>query len=208
MFERFTTEARRTVVLAQEEARKLNHSRISCEHLLLSILAEDSLTTRHLEGYLLDYRSVKAEVLKANPNGEVPLQGHIPFTSTTKAVFNKAFNLALEFSPTSVGVEHLAVALLDTTHPVLDAIFSELEVSKDLPREDLCDSIIEIASARQAIRVTSPRGEAAQSTSHAALAELLESDFIPRRNLVEALMTSVRNADDKTADDIIAILKK
>ncbi len=65
MFERFTSEARETVVLAQDEARVLRHDRVGTEHLLLALLRLDTPTTAVLRRHGLD-RDEVAEAVAAH----------------------------------------------------------------------------------------------------------------------------------------------
>src|SRR5258708_18039168 len=97
MFERFTDRARRVVVLAQEEARTLNHNYIGTEHILLGLLHEaDGIGPRALIQFGLTLEGTRAEVISIVGAGKQPAPGkHIPFTPRAKKVLELALREAL-----------------------------------------------------------------------------------------------------------------
>ena len=81
MFERFTDRARRVVVLAQEEARMLNHNYIGTEHLLLGLIHEgDGVAAKALESLNISLGAVREQVQEIIGKGQQAPSGHIPFT--------------------------------------------------------------------------------------------------------------------------------
>lgn len=115
MFERFTDGARRTVVLAQEEARMLNHSYIGTEHLLLALLDDRAMGAAAGKalaetGVTLD--EARGHVGEIIGRGHTPASGHIPFTPRAKEVLNEAFRTALQIGHNYIGPEHLLLGLL------------------------------------------------------------------------------------------------
>jgi ATP-dependent Clp protease ATP-binding subunit ClpC len=85
MFERFTDRARRVVVLAQEEARLLNHNYIGTEHLLLGLIHEqEGVAARALTELGISLETIRVEVVEIIGRGESPPAGHIPFTPRAK----------------------------------------------------------------------------------------------------------------------------
>jgi ATP-dependent Clp protease ATP-binding subunit ClpC len=87
VFERFTQRARHVIVLAQEEAGRLDHNYIGTEHLLLGLLAEvDGVGARALGTLGISLPSVRAEIEKTIGRGPTPPAGHIPFTPRAKRV--------------------------------------------------------------------------------------------------------------------------
>ena len=85
MFERFTDRARRVVVLAQEEARKLNHNYIGTEHLLLGLIREsEGVAAKALESLGISLDAVRQQVREIIGQGQQPPSGHIPFTKRAK----------------------------------------------------------------------------------------------------------------------------
>ena len=113
MFERFTNRARRVVVLAQEEARRLRHNYIGTEHLLLGLLSEsDGLACRALTGFGMSLEGTRQEVGDLIGTGKQELSGHIPFTPRAKKTLELALREALKLHHTYIGTEHLLLGLL------------------------------------------------------------------------------------------------
>lgn len=113
MFERFTDRARRVVVLAQEDARNLDHRYIGTEHLLLGLLHEgQGLAFQALDGAGVTIEAVRERVLQLVGPGEGPCSGHIPFTPRAKKVQEFALREALQLGHNYIGTEHILLALL------------------------------------------------------------------------------------------------
>jgi ATP-dependent Clp protease ATP-binding subunit ClpA len=113
MFERFSGQARQVVVLAQEEARELDHNYIGTEHLLLALLApSDSLASASLTalGYTRD--DVRAKVEELVGRGKSSPGGHIPFTPRAKKVLELSLREALQLKHNYIGTEHILLGLL------------------------------------------------------------------------------------------------
>jgi ATP-dependent Clp protease ATP-binding subunit ClpA len=111
MFERFTDRARRTVVLAQEEARKVKHNYIGTEHVLLGMMVEGDVAEM-FEGLDVDVDQVRAEVVKLIGEGHEEPRGHIPFTPRAKKVIELSLREALSLGHNYIGVEHLLLGLV------------------------------------------------------------------------------------------------
>ena len=87
MFERFTDRARRVVVLAQEEARMLNHNYIGTEHILLGLIHEgEGVAAKALESLGISLEAVRQQVEEIIGQGQQAPSGHIPFTPRAKKV--------------------------------------------------------------------------------------------------------------------------
>jgi len=113
MFERFTNRARHTVVLAQEEARRLNHNYIGTEHILLGLLGEpEGIAGRALEGFGLSLDGARREVAAFVSPGTAALSGHIPFTPRAKKTLEFALREALQLSHNYIGTEHILLGLM------------------------------------------------------------------------------------------------
>jgi ATP-dependent Clp protease ATP-binding subunit ClpA len=113
MFERFTDRARRVVVLAQEEARLLNHNYIGTEHILLGLISEqDGVAARALEqlGIALDVVRAKVQAI-IGEGGSAPT-GHIPFTPRAKKVLELSLREALQLGHNYIGTEHILLGLI------------------------------------------------------------------------------------------------
>jgi ATP-dependent Clp protease ATP-binding subunit ClpA len=113
MFERFTDRARRTVVLAQKEARELQHNYIGTEHLLLGLIgASEGVAARVLERYEMSLDAVREEVKARVGTGKAPVTGRIPFTPRSKKTMEFSLREALALSHNYIGTEHLLLGLL------------------------------------------------------------------------------------------------
>jgi ATP-dependent Clp protease ATP-binding subunit ClpA len=113
MFERFTNRARHSIVLAQEEARRLQHSFIGTEHLLLGLLGEpEGLGGRALDRFGISLESAREAVLAEVGPGKKPSSGHIPFTPRAKKVLELALREALALHHNYIGTEHLLLGII------------------------------------------------------------------------------------------------
>lgn len=113
MFERFTSQSRRVVVLAQEEARELNHGWIGTEHLLMGLLAENQgAAARVLASADITLEAVRREVEALIGRGEQPPSGHIPFTPRAKKCLELSLREALQRGDNYIGTGHLLLALM------------------------------------------------------------------------------------------------
>lgn len=113
MFERFTDRARRVVVLAQEEARELNHSYIGTEHILLGLIHEgEGVAAKALESMGISLTAVRNEVEEIIGTGSQPPNGYIPFTPRAKTVLELALREALQLGHKYIGTEHILLGLI------------------------------------------------------------------------------------------------
>src|SRR5262245_42249860 len=113
MFERFTDRARRVVVLAQEEARLLNHNYIGTEHLLLGLIHEgEGVAAKALEGLGISLEAARARVEESIGQGQRTPTGHIPFTPRAKKVLELSLREALQLGHNYMGTEHIVLGIL------------------------------------------------------------------------------------------------
>src|ERR1700728_2779088 len=113
MFERFTDRARRVVVLAQEEARMLNHNYIGTEHILLGLIHEgEGVAAKALESLGVSQEAVRRQVEEIIGQGERVPTGHIPFTPRAKKVLELALREALQLGHNYIGTEHILLGLI------------------------------------------------------------------------------------------------
>jgi ATP-dependent Clp protease ATP-binding subunit ClpC len=113
MFERFTDRARRVVVLAQEEARHLNHNYIGTEHILLGLIHEgDGVAARSLEALDISLEAVRTQVQEIVGHGDEAPTGHIPFTPRAKKVLELSLREAIALKSKSIADGHIALGLL------------------------------------------------------------------------------------------------
>jgi ATP-dependent Clp protease ATP-binding subunit ClpC len=113
MFERFTDRGRRVVVLAQEEARMLDHDYIGTEHILLGLIHEgEGVAARALESLGISLEAVRQQVEEIVGRGEQPSPGHMQFTPRAKKVLELSLREAQELGHNYIGTEHILLGLL------------------------------------------------------------------------------------------------
>ena len=146
MFERFTDRARRVVVLAQDEARSLNHNYIGTEHLLLGLITEgEGVAAKALESLDINKDAVRAAVIDIIGEGEKPVEGHIPFTPRAKRVFELSLREALQLGHNYIGTEHLLLGLLKEGEGVASQVLIKLGADLSKVRQ----TVIELLSGYQ-----------------------------------------------------------
>ena len=113
VFERFTDRARRVVVLAQEEARLLNHNYIGTEHILLGLIHEgEGVAAKALESLGISLEAVRSQVEEIIGHGGSAPSGHIPFTPRAKKVLELSLREALQLGHNYIGTEHILLGLI------------------------------------------------------------------------------------------------
>jgi ATP-dependent Clp protease ATP-binding subunit ClpC len=113
MFERFTDRARRVLVLAQEEARLLNHSFIGTEHILLGLIREnDGVAARALLRCGITVEATRRAVEETVGAAGEPPSGSPPFTPRVKKVLELSLREALQLGHSYIGTEHLLLGLI------------------------------------------------------------------------------------------------
>ena len=132
MFERFTERARRIIMLAQEEAKRLNHSAVGTEHMLLGVVREgEGLASKVLESLNISPERVRAEIESAIGRGERPLHEELTFTPRAKKVLEFAVDEARRLGHNYIGTEHLLLGLIregeGVAARVLEAMGADLE---------------------------------------------------------------------------------
>jgi len=127
MFERFTDRARRVVVLAQEEARLLNHNYIGTEHILLGLIHEgEGVAARALESLGISLERVREQVEEIIGKGGTLPSGHIPFTPRAKKVLELSLREALQLGHNYIGTEHILLGLIREGEGVAAQVLSKL----------------------------------------------------------------------------------
>ena len=133
MFERFTDRARRVVVLAQEEARLLNHNYIGTEHILLGLIHEgEGVAARGLQSLGIRLDSVRSQVVDTIGQGHQSPSGHIPFTPRAKKVLELSLREALQLGHNYIGTEHILLGLIREGDGVAAQVLEKL--GADLPK--------------------------------------------------------------------------
>jgi ATP-dependent Clp protease ATP-binding subunit ClpA len=133
MFERFTDRARRVVVLAQEEARLLNHDYIGTEHLLLGLVAEgQGVAAKALESLGIRLEALRSQVEEVIGRGQRAPSGHIPFTPRAKKVLELSLRESQQLGHNHIGTEHILLGLVREGEGVAAQVLVKL--GADLPR--------------------------------------------------------------------------
>src|SRR6059058_2284763 len=144
MFERFTDRARRVVVLAQEEARMLNHNYIGTEHILLGLIHEgEGVAAKALESLGISLEAVRQQVEEIIGQGQAAPTGHIPFTPRAKKVLELSLREALQLGHNYIGTEHILLGLIREGEGVAAQVLQKL--GADLKRAR--DTVISLVSA-------------------------------------------------------------
>jgi ATP-dependent Clp protease ATP-binding subunit ClpC len=143
MFERYTEAGRRTVTLAQEEARRLGHPAIGTEHLLLGLIAEgDGAAARAFTGLGVTLEAARAQVAAEVPGGRPgaePSGGMMPFSPRAQGTLEAASRQALGLKSNDVDTEHVLLALLIERDARTASILSALGCPPDLLRASVLE---------------------------------------------------------------------
>jgi ATP-dependent Clp protease ATP-binding subunit ClpC len=123
----FTDRARRVVVLAQDEARLLNHNYLGTEHLLLGLIREgEGVAVKALESLGISLAAVRAQVQEIIGQGQSAPISHIPFTPQAKQVLELSFREALQLHHDYIGTEHLLLGLIGEGDGVAAQVLMQL----------------------------------------------------------------------------------
>jgi Clp amino terminal domain, pathogenicity island component len=160
MFERFTDRARRVVVLAQEEARLLDHGYIGTEHILLGLIQEgEGVAARALESLDISLDTVRQEVVAIIGHGDDKPGGHIPFTPRAKKVLELSLREALALGHNYIGTEHILLGLVREGQGVAAQVLAKLGGSLDRVRQAVVVALAGAAGVgppEQAARIAQP----------------------------------------------------
>ncbi|GAA4381453.1 ATP-dependent Clp protease ATP-binding subunit [Paeniglutamicibacter cryotolerans] len=155
MFERFTDRARRVVVLAQEEARMLNHNYIGTEHVLLGLIHEgEGVAAKALESLNISLGAVREQVQEIIGQGQQAPSGHIPFTPRAKKVLELSLREALQLGHNYIGTEHILLGLIREGEGVAAQVLVKL--GADLSR--VRQQVIQLLSGYQGGKETTGAG--------------------------------------------------
>ncbi len=153
MFERFTDRARRVVVLAQEEARMLNHNYIGTEHILLGLIHEgEGVAAKALERLRISLDGVREQVEGIIGRGRQMPSGHIPFTPRAKKVLELSLRAALELGHNYIGTEHILLGLIKEGEGVAAQVL--VRMGADLPR--VREQVIDLLHGYKGTEPSSP----------------------------------------------------
>jgi ATP-dependent Clp protease ATP-binding subunit ClpC len=165
MFERFTDRARRVVVLAQEEARMLNHNYIGTEHILLGLIHEgEGVAAKALESLGISLDAVREQVQEIIGQGQQAPSGHIPFTPRAKKVLELSLREALQLGHNYIGTEHILLGLIREGEGVAAQVLVKLGADLNRVRQQ----VIQLLSGYQGKEPASAGG-AAEGTPSGSL---------------------------------------
>ena len=160
MFERFTDRARRVVVLAQEEAKMLNHNYIGTEHILLGLIHEgEGVAAKALESLGISLDAVREQVQDIIGQGQQQPTGHIPFTPRAKKVLELSLREALQLGHNYIGTEHILLGLIREGEGVAAQVLVKLGADLNRVRQQ----VIQLLSGYQGKEQVAVGGEAQQT---------------------------------------------
>jgi ATP-dependent Clp protease ATP-binding subunit ClpA len=185
MFERFTDQARRVVVLAQEEARMIDHNYIGTEHILLGLIHEgESVANRALASQGVTLLSARDQVEKIVGRGKKAPSGHIPFTPQAKKVMELSLREALHLGDNHIGPEHILLGLLREGEGVAVQMLPPLCVDLNRLRQ-------------QVIRMAMTEAEEGPRVAVARPVAAAEAAAFQQPQVPHGWMTSVQSSLDK-----------
>src|SRR5881296_3755097 len=159
MFERFTDRARRVVVLAQEEARMLNHNYIGTEHILLGLIHEgEGVAAKALESLGISLDAVRQQVEEIIGQGQQAPSGHIPFTPRAKKVLELSLREALQLGHNYIGTEHILLGLIREGEGVAAQVLQKLGADLNRVRQ----TVIQLLSGYTGGKEQAPGEQAGQ----------------------------------------------
>jgi ATP-dependent Clp protease ATP-binding subunit ClpC len=174
VFERFTDRARRVIVLAQEEARVLDHNYIGTEHLLLGLIHEgEGVAAKALESLDVSLEAVRAEVTEIIGQGQSAPTGHIPFTPRAKKVLELSLREALELGHNYIGTEHILLGLIREGEGVAAQVLVKVGASLDRVRQQVIGLLSGYPGGEV---VAEPTGARTRLVHMTVPAELLEAE--------------------------------
>jgi hypothetical protein len=157
VFERFTDRARRVVVLAQEEARLLNHNYIGSEHILLGLIREgEGVAAKTLESLDIALDDVRRQVEAIIGHGDVAPSGHIPFTARAKKTLELSLREALQLGHNYIGTEHILLGLIREGEGVGAQVLVKLGADLSGVRERVIQLLSGFAASRAVAGTSGP----------------------------------------------------
>ncbi|KDS92867.1 NDP-hexose 4-ketoreductase [Dermabacter sp. HMSC06F07] len=142
MFERFTDRARRVIVLAQDEARLLNHNYIGTEHILLGLIHEgEGVGAKALESLGITLEGVREQVREIITEGTQAPTGHIPFTPRAKKVLELSLREALQLGHGYIGTEHILLGLLREGDGVAVKVLTRMDAQPAAVRQEVIERL-------------------------------------------------------------------
>jgi ATP-dependent Clp protease ATP-binding subunit ClpC len=189
MFERFTDQARRVVVLAQEEARRLDHNYIGTEHILLGLIREgDGIAAKTLESLEISLDAVRQKVEDIIGHGKKTPSGHIPFTPRSKKVLELSLRESLELGHNYIGTEHILLGLIREGEGVAAQVLRDLGAQLTEVRERVLDLVRE---SPPEMRESPPESSPPSSPPHRAGTLIQLGEVLRRLDVLASRMEDV-----------------
>lgn len=138
-FDKFTDKARKVLVLAQEEARRLHQPYVGTEHVLLALLKEeDGLAAQALERLGVHYEATVAAIRRIVTIDEsTDVSGHLSFTPRVKRVLENSLREAMQMGQSYISTEHLLLGIIRENEGTAIEVLERMGVSGD----DLCAAL-------------------------------------------------------------------
>jgi ATP-dependent Clp protease ATP-binding subunit ClpC len=217
MFERFTDRARNVVVLAQEEARMLNHNYIGTEHILLGLIHETrGLAAKALEAAGIGLEPARQRVAEIIGPGQQAPSGNIPFTPRAKKILELSLREALQLSHNYIGTEHILLGLIregdGVAVHVLTGLGADLNrlrqqvlqlqadnpTTEEMPRSGRAGASARADAAQaEVVRAEAARAEAARLEAARAATARAESAAVARK--LEEILSRLDSISDRLA---------
>jgi ATP-dependent Clp protease ATP-binding subunit ClpC len=161
VFERFTDRSRRVLVLAQEEARLLNHSFIGTEHILLGLIQErDGVAATALASLDISLEPVRQKVVETIGMAGTAPSGSPPFTPRAKKVLELSLREALRLGHSYIGTEHLLLGLLSegegAAATVLVSLGTDLNRVRERVIQFMSGTVGEVSEGAARVRGVAP----------------------------------------------------
>ena len=196
MFERFTDRARRVVVLAQDEAKMLNHNYIGTEHLLLGLIHEgEGVAAKALEQMGISLEAVRSEVEEIIGHGQAQPTGHIPFTPKAKKVLELSLREALQMNHSYIGTEHILLGLIREGDGVAADVLTKLGADLNRVRNTVLQLLSGYQGGEQPVTSGAPEQQESSNRGNQTVLDQFG------RNLTQA-------AREKKLDPVIGRVKE
>ena len=197
MFERFSGQARQVVVLAQEEARDLDHNYIGTEHLLLGLLApSESLASASLNALGYTHDGVRDSLVAIVGRGKASPGGHIPFTPRAKKVLELSLREALQLKHNYIGTEHILLGLIREGEGMAARILADKH-----PLDRIRDEVLTRIESPAAREVHGAGRTPAAHQVLALAAELAGEGPVGSHHILEAMLQQPDSAAAKVLGD-------
>ncbi len=199
MFERFSNRARRVVVLAQEEARMLNHNYIGTEHILLGLIHEgEGVAAKALESLGISLEAVRQQVEEIVGQGQEAPSGHIPFTPRAKKVLELSLREATQLGHRYIGTEHILLGLIREGDGVAAQVLVKLGADLNRVRQQVIQLLHGHQSDDEPWCTRAPR----RSGKTGRGKRKLLSELLDRFDSVESRLSALERRVGTTAPDL------